>query len=197
MTTFTIDTDNNITAHATAEAATAVSGSERFTTAAEFAALAANWPAERLVAIWNSLPGVSPMEGFRDGKTALVRIWKRIQGLGTPEPAKKATKKANPTAPKPHAATVKGKSAQRPNPAKKAPKYGKKDASARLRSKTAQVIALLQKPKGATLAELMKATGWLPHSVRGFISGALGKKMGLKVESTKREDGERVYSISH
>ena len=43
----------------------------------------------------------------------------------------------------------------------------------------------------------MKATGWLPHSVRGFISGALGKKMGLKVESTKREDGERVYSISH
>ena len=41
----------------------------------------------------------------------------------------------------------------------------------------------------------MKATGWQAHSVRGFISGALGKKMGLKVDSVRREDGERVYSI--
>ena len=41
----------------------------------------------------------------------------------------------------------------------------------------------------------MKATGWQKHSVRGFISGALGKKMGLTVESTKGEDGERNYSI--
>jgi len=46
-----------------------------------------------------------------------------------------------------------------------------------------------------TLAEIMKATGWQAHSVRGFISGALGKKMGLTVESTKREDGERVYTL--
>jgi len=84
-----------------------------------------------------------------------------------------------------------------PSLAKKAPKGGKKPASARQGSKTAQVIALLEKPKGATLAELIKATGWLPHSVRGFISGALGKKMGLKIESAKREDGERVYSIRH
>jgi hypothetical protein len=41
----------------------------------------------------------------------------------------------------------------------------------------------------------MKATGWQAHSVRGFISG-MGKKMSLKVESTKREDGERVYHIA-
>jgi len=41
----------------------------------------------------------------------------------------------------------------------------------------------------------MKATDWQAHSVRGFISGALGKKMGLKVESAKREDGERVYTL--
>jgi hypothetical protein len=59
-----------------------------------------------MVEIWNSLPGVSPIERFKDGKTALLRIWKRIQGLGTPEPTKKANKKANPTAPKPHAAPV-------------------------------------------------------------------------------------------
>jgi len=45
------------------------------------------------------------------------------------------------------------------------------------------------------MKELMKATGWQPHSVRGFISGTVGKKMGLTVESAKGEDGERSYSI--
>ena len=41
----------------------------------------------------------------------------------------------------------------------------------------------------------MKATGWLPHSVRGFLSGTVRKKLGLTVTSTKGEDGERTYSI--
>jgi len=41
----------------------------------------------------------------------------------------------------------------------------------------------------------MKATDWQAHSVRGFLSGTLRKKMGLKLESTKREDGDRVYSL--
>ena len=56
--------------------------------------------------------------------------------------------------------------------------------------------ALLQRKGGATLTQIVKATGWQAHSVRGFISGALGKKMGLTVESAKREDGERVYSLA-
>ena len=46
-----------------------------------------------------------------------------------------------------------------------------------------------------TAKELMAATGWQPHSVRGFISGTLGKKMGLTVVSAKGENGERTYSI--
>ena len=54
---------------------------------------------------------------------------------------------------------------------------------------------LLKRADGATLKELMKATGWQPHSVRGFISGTVGKKMGLIVTSTKDEGGERSYSI--
>jgi hypothetical protein len=41
----------------------------------------------------------------------------------------------------------------------------------------------------------MKVTGWQPHSLRGFLSGTIGKKMGLSVTSTKREDGERTYSV--
>jgi hypothetical protein len=58
------------------------------------------------------------------------------------------------------------------------------------------VLGLLQRKGGATLAQIMKATGWQAPSVRGFISGALGKKMGLEVDSVRREDGERVYSIA-
>ena len=54
---------------------------------------------------------------------------------------------------------------------------------------------MLKRPDGATLKELMKATGWQPHSVRGFLSGAVGKKLGLTVKSVKGEDGERSYSV--
>jgi hypothetical protein len=67
--------------------------------------------------------------------------------------------------------------------------------TARGGSKKAVVIALLQKPNGATLEAIMKATGWQAHSVRGFISGGLIKKAGLQVESFKREDGARAYAI--
>ena len=66
---------------------------------------------------------------------------------------------------------------------------------ARPGSKTAKVLHLLKRSGGATLKQIMKATGWQPHSVRGFISGTLGKKMGLTVASTKGEDRERNYSV--
>ena len=52
---------------------------------------------------------------------------------------------------------------------------------------------LLRRPGGVTLKELMKFTDWQAHSVRGFISGTVGKKMGISVESSLRTDGERVY----
>ena len=61
---------------------------------------------------------------------------------------------------------------------------------------TAKILGLLKRPGGATLKELTKATGWQAHSVRGFLSGTIGKKMGTPVESSKRADGERVYLIS-
>jgi hypothetical protein len=112
------------------------------------------------------------------------------------EPAESG--KARAMTRKPPAATTKAKSTRKPGRGKKAPKRRPKTKAATpgQGSKTALVIALLEKSKGATLAELMKATGWQAHSVRGFLSGTLRKKMGLKVESAKRGDGERVYSIA-
>jgi len=71
----------------------------------------------------------------------------------------------------------------------------RKTTTPRPESKGAKILALIRRPKGATLAELAKLTGWQNHSIRGFLSGAVGKKMGLTVDSARREDGERVYSI--
>jgi hypothetical protein len=76
------------------------------------------------------------------------------------------------------------------------PARTKESATPRAESKGAKVLALIRRPKGATLAELAKLTSWQNHSIRGYLSGTVGKKMGLSVESVKREDGERVYSIS-
>ena len=118
-----------------------------------------------------------------------------------PKPPK-ASKKATAAPQKPAVASAKKKSGKKAIPAKKAPKAAKvaKTAKAaagtREGSKTAQALALLRRPNGATLAELMKALAWQAHSVRGFISGTLGKKMDLPVVSEKREDGTRVYSIA-
>jgi hypothetical protein len=80
-------------------------------------------------------------------------------------------------------------------PTRKAPR-AKKAAPARRGSKTAKIVDLLKRPGGVTLKELMKATGWQPHSVRGFLSGTVGKKMGVHVESFKGDDQQRAYRIS-
>ena len=62
-------------------------------------------------------------------------------------------------------------------------------------SKQSCVIALLQSPTGATIEAMMKATGWQPHSVRGFLAGVVRKRLKLKLGS-KKVDGNRVYQIA-
>ncbi len=123
----------------------------------------------------------------------------------TPEQAK-APPKATGAKPARNVAPSKAKSGKKASTAKKAPKGAGKAACARVGkaakdkgiregSKTETILALLKQPGGATSKELQQATGWQPHSVRGFISGTLGKKMALTVVSTKTEDGERTYSL--
>ena len=210
---FTIYSDNTILAGATQEAAPAegTASIESFSTEKELASLAANWPANRLVEIWNGFAGavpfddLKPVSKFKDRKTAVARIWSAIQRLdGSVAPqaaqdAPEADSSTNNATPKKKAATPpkgakKGKASKQAAP-KKAPTK-KATTAASEGSKTATVLELIGKAKGATLKEIMEATGWQAHSVRGFISGTVGKKMGLTVESSSREDGERVYKLA-
>src|SRR3954454_5264985 len=82
--TFVIDAENNITAYAadTAPAGAELKLSEHpFGSEKELPSLAGTWPGARLIEIWNSLPGATPVKKFTDRKKAVARIWKSIQSL--------------------------------------------------------------------------------------------------------------------
>jgi hypothetical protein len=70
-----------------------------------------------------------------------------------------------------------------------------KPPTQRAGTKQAQIIALLERPEGATIAEIVEATAWQAHSARGLISGVLKKKLGLVVGSTKEDGRGAVYRI--
>lgn len=63
-------------------------------------------------------------------------------------------------------------------------------------SKGDTILGLLRRPGGATVLDLIKATGWQAHSVRGFLSGTLRKRLGLPVASEKGDEGVRRYWIA-
>ena len=150
---------------------------QQFKSVKELGKLATDWPTDRLIEIWNSLPGQQPVKKFRSRETAISRIWTAIQGLGATVAQPAATKA-------PEQLIAKKNATVEPQP-----------ATAREGSRKAIVIAMLEKAGGASLGEIMEATGWQSHSVRGFISGSLTKKSGLKVESFKRDVGQRAYAI--
>jgi hypothetical protein len=92
-----------------------------------------------------------------------------------------------------------------PNPKRKAAKadpvkrISKSPATAKTvarGTKKAKLLSLLRRPGGASLDQLTKASGWQAHSVRGFLSGELKKKMGLRVYSAKHSDGVRTYLLT-
>ena len=126
-------------------------------------------PVERLLAVWNGLPGAKKLDGFKDRETAIRRVWAGLTKLPAPPRAEKPADKSKVRSPKP---------------------------AAQADTKQARVIALLRGSKGATIEALVKATGWQKHSVRGLIAGALKKRLGLKIVSDRPDDGKRVYRIA-
>jgi hypothetical protein len=137
----------------------------------------------RLVEIWNSIAGNTEVKKFADRRKAVTRIWKAIQSLAQRDGG------AEPVARKTDSKRKAGKTAKRAKPAPR------KKAEADRTNKKAAVIAMIQRAKGATLSEIMKATDWQAHTVRGFIS-ILASKGGYEIESSKNAGGERGYRIA-
>jgi hypothetical protein len=188
--TFTIDDSNNITAYSSAEEASQGDAASlvHFNSQATLAKVSTDWPLSRFVEIWNGIPGQTPVKKFQDRKKAVARVWSAIQplaGNGQPEEAAAAKPVLPRQAGKP---TKKGKAARKGTGRQAGDK-----ASVRS-NKKAQVIAMMKRAKGATLAEIMEATGWQKHTVRGFVS-ILGSKGGQSIESSKNAAGERTYQI--
>jgi hypothetical protein len=154
MATFNIDAENNITALGSQQADFE---GEIFANQKELADLAAKWPANRLIEVWNGIPGLTPVKKFTDRKSAAARIWKAIQSLdggsasGAAATAPERANKAKLPAKQPKKAKIaKAKAAN-----VKRAKGGDKPAVARDGSKKAEVLGLLQRKGGATLPQIM------------------------------------------
>ena len=140
---FVLSVDNAISVfagEAEAKGAT-VEGEVTFDSVAELKRVTAEWPSTRLVAAWNSIPGVVPVRKFTDRPSGLKRIWQAIQSL---EP----TSLRSPDSPAAERNTLK----------------------ARAGTKKAALLALLARTGGASVREIMAALGWQSHSVRGCLS---------------------------
>ena len=179
MTTFTIDPDNSITVLAGASRSS--EGGPLFTSEKELASISKDWPLARFTEIWNSFAGVAPFEDLKrakkvtNRKTAIARIWNAAQRLS------QDTEGTHSTQPlRRNSNRTRSEKRTRVNEA---------------RPKKDEVIGLMKRSRGATLAEIMAATGWQKHTVRGFVS-ILGSKGGQKVESSKNLAGERAYRIA-
>ncbi len=124
------------------------------------------------------------------GRRALVITEDGLQAIGVDADKKTSTQSRS----------AKQKPKQRSRRAEHKPSGSKPNgrtslAAVRPGTKQALLIDLLKRKKGATIDEAIEATGWQPHSVRGAISGALKKKLGLAVTSEKPGEGPRRYRI--
>ena len=166
MTTYTIDSDDHI---ATTTGTHKPDVTDHFNSLDQLSHLAEPWPTARLVSLWNNLPGATAVKRFTDRKTAVSRIWKALQNGDGNSGAKSKTRRKN------------GARSTKP--------------AARAGTKKAHIIRLLERPNGATVAEIMRATDWQPHTVRGFISRALVHDLRLHVARFKREKGQPAYRL--
>jgi hypothetical protein len=172
---FTIDNDHNIQTHPHG------APDDRNIFAFKSAAALAQFPGG-MEPIWNSFAGVAPfselkpIKKFTSRKIGAQRIWDAIQRLAE---APKPDKAANVRAPRPRVAAG-------------APKPGNTSEGRRAGTQKAKITELISRKGGATLPELMQATGWQAHSIRGAIA-TFGTKGALKITSSKNAAGERVY----
>ena len=165
-TVFTIDSNDHI---ATVTGDLKPEGTDHFSSLDELHQVSAQWPASRLVRLWNGLPGVTPVKRFTDRRTALNRIWKAVQnGSARSKARSKPLRVGRARSEKP---------------------------TVRKGTKKAQVIRMLQRSYGASLAEIMRVTKWQPHTVRGFISRALVHNLRLKVTRFRRDQGQAAYRL--
>jgi hypothetical protein len=165
---FVIDAENRITAHAGTKPVHLPRDGCRFADAKELTDLIAGWPLARLVEIWNKLPNAKRVSRFADRRIAARRIWGGVQQL-------------RPARTKQRGIRGRGRSLAKTDPSRDG-------------TKTEKIIALLKRPSGATINDIVAETGWQPHSVRGFISGQLSKRLRFRIKSFKG-GGERVYRI--
>jgi hypothetical protein len=143
------------------------------------------WQAARLVEVWNSFAGVTPfddlkpMKKFTSRKAAVARIWSAVARLppDVPQPAHDA-------------APAKGKSKK--SPAKRKQGDTARKGASEASNKKAEVIAMMKRPKGATLAKIVTTTGG--RSTRCAASCCiLASNGGQKIESSKNNQCERAY----
>jgi hypothetical protein len=179
MNIFTIDSDNNTSVHATRKSAHA-SRMRVFDSAETLATqIDSN---KRLVEIWNSLTGVTPVTRFTSRAVAVKRIFAELQKLAAPV-AEGATGRNDETARRMTAAKRSPAPIHKPS-AKAEPKTG---------SKKQIVLDLISRKNGASLEELTVALEWQKHSVRGFITTL---RKTINIEFFKTDEGVRTYRTS-
>ncbi len=199
---FVIDTDNNVTACDAIPPAE--NGIVVFRTEDHFRKATAEWPAARLAEIWNGFAGtpgfaeLRPVKKFETRAVALQRIWQAIQRLA--ETAK--AKAAKPAPKKDDRLRIETAPAAQETTATEKPVLLLKDVSqrtihkmngepkaARPGSKTATILDLIGRKGGATMAELMEATGWRRAMVQSYLSWTIRKRLGRNVERIEGRDG--------
>lgn len=132
--------------------------------------------------------------GSRDGLSQEPKMNTKISRNAEKDPRKSVPPSCNKAILALPTPTV--SSAKKANPLSRPPAPLSAQPATVTTNKQTQIIAMLHLPEGATLTDLMEATGWQAHSVRGVISGALRKRLGLAITSERTEDGTRCYRIA-